>query len=365
MFAQFSARLYENAAGNEYRLATSNDPDISNTTHWIMQKVEMATLVTVHVMDASRIDLQTIGEYDKKTRAGAEALLNQVGQVTNLYVLAGFGEMPPMETEEFFGQQIYSIFWFLNLATGEITAAQGQPKKLFNLREMIDASYKACGEASPENFQEITQRAVVSRPRAKHRYPLFSYMLIFTNAAILGLMYLDGYQADSVRVPIQFGAIVADMVVYGGEWYRLFASMFLHFGVAHFFSNAFGILIFGARVEKYFGRLMFVVIYIFSGLMGSVFTLVHSYFFQPFAVSAGASGAVYGIVGAIFAYTRITKRSIDFINWYLMLIYIGLGMAMGFATPGIGNAAHVGGLLCGLAIGGLYAKRVKRAKHGT
>ncbi|MCL1843855.1 MAG: rhomboid family intramembrane serine protease [Defluviitaleaceae bacterium] len=382
MFALFSVRLYGAAADLEYQLITTNG-EITTASHWIMQKVEMATLVTVHVIDATRTDMTNLLAYDKETRKNAEKLLTHVGQVANIYVLAG-GAPPALPgIEEYFGQQIYSVFWHINLKTGDITVPKGQPKKIFNVRQMVETACKeanaadansgaagaagatgatgaagALSPALPETFREITGRASANRPSPKYRHPLFSYLIILANAVILGLMYIEGYVAGDVYVAIRFGAIVSDYVIYYGEWYRLFAAMFIHFGFAHLFMNAFGIIIFGSRVERYFGRVEFLLIYVLSGLTGSVFRLIHSYFFQAdiIIVSAGASGAVYGIVGAMFAYTRITRRTIDFINWYIMLIYIGIGMAMGVATPGIDNIAHLGGLVGGLIIGGCVAK---------
>ena len=88
-----------------------------------------------------------------------------------------------------------------------------------------------------------------------------------------------------------------------------------------------------------------------AGLLGSAFSLVNIYLAQVPIVSAGASGAVYGLVSALFGYTRRTKRTVEFLNWHFMLIYIGLGMVMGVATPGIDNFAHLGGLVGGIVLG--------------
>jgi rhomboid protease GluP len=254
---------------------------------------------------------------------------------------------------------VYSIFWHVNLETGEITVPRGIPKKLFNIREMVGAACKEAATATDTTFSEITNRADALRPRAKYRHGIFAYALIFINAVILGLMYLDGYYEGSFLIPIRYGAIVVDNVIYRGELYRLFTAMFLHFGFAHFMANAAGIFIFGLHLERYLGRRIFILTYLLSGLTGSVFSLLNLYFFPPVipTVSAGASGAVYGIIGAIFAFTRITKRSIGVINWYVMVIFIGFGMAMGFATHGIDNFAHIGGLLCGGVIGSAAAKK--------
>ncbi|MCL2224449.1 MAG: rhomboid family intramembrane serine protease [Defluviitaleaceae bacterium] len=375
MFAQFSAHLYNSAASEEYRLAITNGTELSDTTHWVAQKVEMATLVTLHVIDAAKVNMQSLFEYDKNTREGAETL--PFGQVANVYVLAG-AEPPTIndaEFEEYFGQRVYSIFWHLNLETGEISVPQGQPKKLFNLREMVLSAWHETtitADSEPAaTFAEITTRAEKKqRIMPIHRFPVISIALIIFNAAMLGLMYLDGYHAGDVSVAMRFGAIVSDFVIYDGEWYRLFTSTFLHFGFAHFFANAMGILIFGTRLERYLGRGVFCAVYFFSGILGSAFSLAHSYFFHPLAVSAGASGAVYGIVGALFIYTRITKRQIEGIGWYVMLLYIGLGFAIGFATnyitdstdstPSIGNFAHLGGLIGGMIIGWAYIALSKK-----
>jgi rhomboid protease GluP len=365
MFEKFSAHFYSTAASGDYRLAHINVEDILTSSHWVIQKIEMATLVTINVIDATKINPQLLLDFDKQAREASESLTNQFGQIANVYILAG-GEAPtfindaqsaepPLIIEEYFGQQIYSIFWHVDISSGKIFVPKGQPKKLFNIREMIQSACKDAEQSEFENI-EIANRAALNRT-PKHRHAIFSYAIIFINAVILLLMYLDGYNAENLAVPIRFGAIRADLIVYNNEWHRLFTAMFLHFGVTHLFANTFGILVFGLRLERWLGRRIFFIIYIFSGLLGSLFSLANLYFFHPYVISAGASGAVYGLIGAIFAYTRITKRSIEGINWYIMLIYIGIGMTMGFATPNIDNFAHLGGLLGGIIIGSIVALR--------
>jgi len=302
MFAQFSARLYENAARDDYRLATTNGAEFADATHWVAEKNEMATIVLLNVINAAKIDFERVKSYDKKIRENADGQ-----QITSVYILAG-GEIPAFgELEEYFGQAVYSIFWHVNLETGEITVPNGVPKKIFNVREMVVAATKNEHSREEKSFSEITNRVNTLRPRAKYRHAIMSYTIIFINALVLMLMYFDGYTAGNVSVAVRFGAIVVDDVVFRGEWQRLFSAMFIHFGFGHFVANAFGILIFGSRVERYFGRAVFLIVYIFSGLTGSVFSLIHLYLRYPYTVSAGASGAVFGIVGALFAFTRITS----------------------------------------------------------
>jgi rhomboid protease GluP len=119
----------------------------------------------------------------------------------------------------------------------------------------------------------------------------------------------------------------------------------------HLLANTMGLIIFGTRVERYFGRTAFLAIYFISGLTGSLFSLGNMYFNQSIAVSAGASGAVYGLVGSVFIFTRLTRHEIETLNWYVMLVFIGIGLAMGFAMSGIDNFAHIGGLIGGALTG--------------
>ena len=351
MFARFSASLYTQAASQEYRLTHGGTDDLSKAGHMILQKVEMATLINLHILQGELISNDWLVQFDKVTRQNAEQYIGRVGQVAFVYVIAG-GETPSWEgAEEYHGQPVYSVYWHVNPATGEVSAPKGHPKKLFGLDKMIKNAYAETDMTT--SMKDLMQKVDDSRLKPKYSYPLLTYGIILINAIVLGLMYLDGFPGDPL-VPMRFGAIVPGLIHERVEWYRLFTAMFIHFGIGHFAANALGLFIFGSRVEMYFGRLAFLLIYVIAGLLGSVFSLYLSQ-----AYSAGASGAVYALIGAIFAYTRITKRTIGQLDWYMMFMFVGIGIAMGFVTPGVDNFAHLGGLLGGMVLGGF----LRPAKH--
>lgn len=140
--------------------------------------------------------------------------------------------------------------------------------------------------------------------------------------------------------------------VWQGEVWRLITSTFMHFDIGHIFYNMLGLLLFGTTVESHFNRKEYIATYLISGVVGSVFSLLLN---SPNTLSAGASGAIYGLMGAAFV---ILARQNQFIFIY-GLIYIGIAVANSFA-PGIGTWAHIFGLATGLLFGYLYLRKVRQ-----
>lgn len=141
-----------------------------------------------------------------------------------------------------------------------------------------------------------------------------------------------------------------------GEWWRLFTSMFLHFGLLHLLFNMWALWSLGPLAERLFGSVYYFVLYLFAGLCGSVASLL----WHPYLNSAGASGAIFGVLGGLLAFvvnptTRI-PASISAAQRNSALIFIAYNLLNGFSHTGIDNAAHVGGLLAGFTMGWVLAR---------
>lgn len=146
-----------------------------------------------------------------------------------------------------------------------------------------------------------------------------------------------------VSAPTRFSDIDVTVAgVAGGEWYRLLTSMFLHFGLAHLALNMLALLSVGRDLETVFGPVRFLVLYLVAGLTGSVAVLV----FSGDTLTAGASGAIFGLFGALVPVLRRMRRSL-----VAIVPVILLNLAITFAVPGISIAGHLGGLACGLVLG--------------
>jgi len=143
-----------------------------------------------------------------------------------------------------------------------------------------------------------------------------------------------------------------------GEWWRLLSAMFLHSGFMHLGMNMLGLYSAGVMVERIYGQRLFLIIYITSGLMGSALSLHYS---AQQAVSVGASGAVFGVAGALLAAVFQYRDSLPKVFSKQIMnglaFFVIYSLVQGFSKGGIDNAAHVGGLLGGCLAAFILPKR--------
>jgi len=139
-----------------------------------------------------------------------------------------------------------------------------------------------------------------------------------------------------------------NLFVLNGSYWQLFTAMFVHVNIVHLLGNMFFLLIFGLRAEELFAFEEYFAVYFLSGLAGNLLTLL----FGPFMVSAGASGAIFGLFGACTIYVR---RAVgQSIIGALLFSFFWLMMSSG---GNVNNLAHLGGLVAGLLIGYALASR--------
>lgn len=180
-----------------------------------------------------------------------------------------------------------------------------------------------------------------------------TYILIALNVAIYGFTsYLSGNALEtSDQVLLQFGQY--NPYVFSGEVWRLFTGMFVHANIAHIVGNMLFLFIYGLRAEDLFDVKEYLLIYFLSGLAGGLLTL----FFWPGTLSVGASGAIFGMIGACTVYLRraIGQSIITALMFVFFLFALNLG-------PNVNYLAHLGGLAVGLLIGYVLAatRKVRR-----
>jgi len=145
-----------------------------------------------------------------------------------------------------------------------------------------------------------------------------------------------------------------NLIVLNGGYWQLFTSMFVHVNIMHLVGNMLFLLIFGLRAEEMFSLEEYLLVYFFSGLSGNLASLL----LGPEMISAGASGAIFGLFGACTVYVRraIGQSIMSALIFAFFLLLISSG-------PEVNNLAHIGGLVVGVLIG--YELAVTRRSAAT
>ena len=175
--------------------------------------------------------------------------------------------------------------------------------------------------------------------------PTATYSLILICILIFILMYILGNGSEDTYTLLKFGANL-DVLTKNGQYYRLFTSMFLHIGIIHLLCNMYSLYIIGREVEIVFTKKKYLIIYLLSGIAGSILSLA----FNHNTVCAGASGAIFGLLGALLYFGYYYRAYLGASVTRSILPVVIINLIIGFASTGIDNAAHIGGLVGGILI---------------
>lgn len=174
-------------------------------------------------------------------------------------------------------------------------------------------------------------------------------LLILINTLIFLVVEFTGGSENGQHM-LEYGAAYAPLILEQGQWYRMFSSMFLHFGAPHLINNMLVLFVLGQRLEPVTGKIKFFLLYIFGGLGGNMLSLFFDMYAGNASLSAGASGAVFAVMGGmIYVIIRHRGRVAD-LTVRQMLIMAAFSLYFGFASEGVDNVAHIGGLLSGFLI---------------
>jgi rhomboid protease GluP len=209
------------------------------------------------------------------------------------------------------------------------------------------------GELPEDEMQQV-----MPAPWQRHDFgsTMFTQLFLGINVAVFLGMALAGI---SITDPtshelIGWGANCARTI--GGEWWRLLTCTFLHIGIIHIGFNMWCLWDLGQLAESLFGNWTFAIIYLTTGVAGSLASVI----WNPYGVSAGASGAIFGIAGALISTYYLgdfsLPRSVIQMKLRSVIMFAGYNLVFGAMRSNTDNAAHIGGLVAGLIFGALIAK---------
>ncbi len=227
-------------------------------------------------------------------------------------------------------------FWLVDTLLNRIIVYDNQPYDIFNFRS---------------SFENIFNQ-IPAKKRAfsfKTSFPFITILLIAINILIFLIQEFSGDTNNSYYM-LEHGASNWRYIFENGEYYRLVTSMFMHFGSEHLLNNMITLAFIGIEVEHRIGHIRFSTIYLLSGIGAGFISAIYNMNTDANVVSAGASGAIFGILGSLLVITLLMKesrRNIKPINIFIIII---LSIANGYSSFAIDNMAHIGGLMFGIIL---------------
>lgn len=264
------------------------------------------------------------------------------------------------------GQPDKRNFWTgINYAHPEIPLALFEAQDQENLMGAVIGRLKRnrrnkSAETARLLLNSLTEeREFQERLKSLAPVPWITYVIVAINVLVWLLTLANG--ASILNAPAErllaWGGNAASEVQ-RGEWWRLVTATFLHSGMMHIVMNMIGLVSAGITVERIYGYRLFTLVYLASGLIGSALSL---HFSAQHAVSVGASGAVFGVTGAllvaVFQHREKLPKAFGKQTLSSIAFFIVYSLIQGFASKGIDNAAHVGGLISGCLLAFVLPER--------
>lgn len=184
-------------------------------------------------------------------------------------------------------------------------------------------------------------------------YPTVS-VIVGINVILWLLMFLS----TSLGVFVYEWGVGWNIAVSRGQYWRLVTPIFLHDpdGISHILFNSFSLILFGPALEQMLGKIKFIIVFLFTGIIGNVFTYLID--MESLVPHLGASGALYGLLGLLLYMSYFKSHLIDPGSKQIVVVISIVGILMSFIQPGINKAAHLFGMIAGVAIGPVITNNV-------
>ena len=189
-------------------------------------------------------------------------------------------------------------------------------------------------------------------------------IIIVINVVVFAVVTFLGDTTD-VQFMYHHGAHSWPSVIEEHEYYRLLTCTFIHFGISHLFNNMLVLAYIGDNLERALGKVKYLVLYLAAGIGSSAVSAVWSMFKDEYSVSGGASGAIFGVVGALLVIVIKNRGQLEDLSSRQLMFFAGFSIYHGVTSAGIDNMAHISGFLIGALLGGLLYRRKRYWKQNS
>ena len=181
---------------------------------------------------------------------------------------------------------------------------------------------------------------------------------------VLYFLFLEATgSSENTSFMVAHGAMYAPLVIEKGEYYRLITSVFMHFGISHIMNNMLILFILGDNLERALGHIKYLFFYLICGVGANIVSMAVNLGEYRNVVSAGASGAIFGVIGGLLYAVIINRGRLEDLSTRQLGVMIVCSLYFGFTSTGVDNAAHIAGLLIGIVMGILLYRKPRKKRN--
>ncbi len=341
---------------NGYSRITSN---VEGLTLYIRKEETCAQVIMTYVYEE---DSLTKPQYEARIRQVKEFVQNKyqlASRVLTLIITDRVSECKKFVLDDGF-------CWILDRQNRRLLIYENQIKDFNGARTMLEDWCVSTGGTSAGNpFAEYQDEPLPEKGSFwKNNVSPVNSVLVLLNVGIFIWLSIIGSTTD-LDFMLEKGVMYMPAVLQNKEYWRFLTCIFLHFGIQHLMGNMVALFFLGDNVERVMGWWRYLLLYLLSGVIGSVGSFLSAYYFKNEIVSAGASGAIFGIYGALLALVILNRGRLENITIFRIGLLIVYALYSGLVSDHVDNAAHIFGLVAGFILAMiLYRRPGRMAKKG-
>ena len=258
--------------------------------------------------------------------------------------------------------------WIVNSNTMALILYDNEPDDFYGLRQAIesesvpsDTSFGPDRTRTNAGYSGYYDNNPRQEKSFSQEFTPINTALVLINVVVFFVMSFYGSTED-VEFMLGHGAMFVPAVLEDGQIYRFFTCMFLHFGFMHLAGNMVVLMFLGDNVERAVGKLKYILIYLLGGMFGSLGSFLYALMYNQGIVSAGASGAIFAMIGALLWLVIRNKGKLEDMTTLRMCVLITYALYNGITSENVDMAAHIFGLFGGFLAAVLLYRKNDRSR---
>lgn len=348
--AMISERMEQLFERNGYSKVPSNLPEFT-----FYYRRENQGTVVIHVIDYRQglyISEDQFGHLKQKITEFMHSKGEREVHLLSLILCDDIGKAKQLSIRE-------SFCWMIDTANRRLIIHENQVGDFYGWRGILEEFLlhpeDACGEEAANREENIDGEEHLDSKFDKVRNRAWLRELPWTNICLIGVNVIVFLICTFTgRMLYNKGALGVLMVIEDKSYYRIITSMFLHADTGHLFSNMIILYYAGEIVERKMGHFLYAVLYFLSGIAGGMLSMGYELLSGDYVSSVGASGAVFGVEGALLLLIIFHHGKLESVTFGRMVFVILFSLYCGFTSTDVNNAAHIGGVLMGFALAAVF-----------